>query len=76
MITTNWYSIDEKQPEQGDEIYINTIYGNKILLGVWYVNEVDGKEYPQVLHIAYSNSTPTSIEYIEYWSYSLKELQK
>ncbi len=73
MITTNWYSIDEKQPEQGDEIYINTIYGNKILLGVWYINEVDGKEYPQVLH---SNSTPTSIEYIGYWSYSLKELQK
>ena len=73
---TEWYNILDKQPQEGDEIYIiDKYYGQhkQVKVGVWYINEVDGEEYPQALH---SNSTPTGIEHITYWSYSIAELLK
>jgi hypothetical protein len=74
MIKTDWYSITDKQPELGDEIYVKSIFDNKITVGTWYEQMGDdGKLYSMVLH---DNKTPTSMEYIEYWSKSLKELLK
>lgn len=71
--------MSETQPEEGDEIYIIPFSKyiptkrHEIVVGVFceYENEL-GEKHPQVLH---TNSTPTSIEHIEYWSYSIKTLK-
>lgn len=74
MIKTDWYSISEKQPSLGDEIYIKSIFDNKITVGTWYEKiGDDGELYCMVLH---SDKTPTSMKHIEYWTKSLKELLK